>query len=285
MPRTRPTSADARVDFRACDTTWRIAAQGIHAQAAVEEARAETHALERVLNAFDPTSAVARLNREGRVTDAHVAALVRRAAEYRERTAGAFDVRHGALEHAVKAHIRGGAALATTQRAASVVQVEGSTVIADAPLDLNGIAKGYIVDAAHRRLVARGVRGFVDGGGDIAWPTGIVGIQSPREPDRLLGALDTRWCVATSGNARRRRGAVDHLYDARTGRIGARHDQVTVVARRDCTEADVLATTLAVLPLAEGRALVEGWRGAEALWVDGKTLHASSGFEDHVWKA
>jgi thiamine biosynthesis lipoprotein len=272
----------ATLDFAACDTTWRVHARGRGAATAAADARDVVRALESRLNAFDERSAVARLHREGRVADEHVAALVRRADEYRARTGGVFDVRRGALEHAVKDHIRSGAPMPGAGLPLACYRVDGETVETDAPLDLNGIAKGYIVDRARAALDDAGVEGFVDGGGDIATPTGPVAVESPYDPDALLGVLDTRWNVATSGPSRRRRGAVDHIYDARDGRVGSRHDQVTVLARRDCVEADVLATTLAAMPLVEGLALVSGWPGVEAMWVDQGSIVASGGFADHV---
>jgi len=274
-------SAESLLEFRCCDTSWRVRARGPRAKEGVEAARATALALERRLNAFDASSAVAQLHREGSVEDAHVAAILARAEEYRVRTGGVFDVARGELEHAVKAHIRDGTPLVPAPTRATW-RVEGSRVFASAPLDLNGIAKGYIVDQAHAALLATGADGFVDGGGDIARPDGPVGIESPTDPGKLLGVIDTSWNVATSGRARRRRGAVDHLYDPRTGRVGARHDQVTVLARRDCTEADVLATTLAVMPLDEGYRLATEWAGVEALWVKDGRMHATPGFERHV---
>lgn len=271
------------VEFRCCDTTWRIHAEGPEAREAVDDARATVHALAARLDAFRPDSRVSALRREGRVQDADVAAIVRRAAEYARRTGGAFDVGRGELERAAKAYLRGDDAPPRAGRAARY-RVDGDVVTADGPLDLNGIAKGYIVDRAQDALALHDAVGFVDGGGDIASPTGPVAITAPGDDARWLGVLDTRWNLATSSGWRRRRGAVDHLYHARTGRVGARHDQVTVLARRDCVEADVLATTLAVLPLDEGLALAERWPGVEALVADGDVLYATSGMEDHVWR-
>lgn len=276
---------ERRVDFRACDTTWRILASGRRPTDAVRAAKERVLELERRLNAFDPRSAVSRLNRDGAVTDPIVAALVRRAQHYRARTEGAFDIANGSLQLAVKAYIRGARDDLPASTATASFSVEGDAVRCSAPLDLNGIAKGYIVDEAHAVLVAHGCEGFVDGGGDIAAPTGCVAIESPYGSSRPLGILDTRWNIATSGGAKRRRGTVEHLYDPRSGRVGSRHDQVTVVARRDCTEADVLATTLAVLPLAEGKRLLSDWEGAEAMWVDDGEMIFSRGFEKHVWHA
>lgn len=271
---TKPTN-DSVLDFAACDTTWRI---GADSRRAAERALARVRELEGSLNAFDPASRVARLNAEGAIVDADVARLVRRAEEYRERTRGVFDIARGALEHALKAYLRGASDARPAPSLRARYRVEEDRVEASAPLDLNGLAKGYIVDEAHRALVAAGGRGFVDGGGDIAFPTGPVAIQSPYAPHERIGVLDTRWNVATSGNARRRRGDLDHVYDARDGRVGSRHDQVTVVARRDCMEADALATTLCA-------ALLQEWEGVEALWIGEGTMRATEGFDAHVWHA
>jgi len=58
--------------------------------------------------------------------------------------------------------------------------------------------------------------------------------------------------------------------------------RITVVARRDCTEADALATTLAALPLAEARELASEWEGLEALMIHDGVFHTTDGFETHV---
>lgn len=270
------------VDFRACDTAWRIQAKGARAAVAVERAVARVRELETLLDAFAPSSAVARLNREGVVVDATVALLVRRAEAYRTRTGGAFDIGHGGWEHAIKSYIRGETPAVGSRSARARYVVEGDTVTTDAPIDLNGIAKGFIVDEAWAVLAHHEVEGFVDGGGDIARPTGPVAIASPYHEGAWLGILDTRWNIATSGSAKRKRGDVEHLYDPRVGRTRARHDQVTVISERDCEEADILATTLAVMPLREGKALMRSWQGAEAMWVDAGRLIMTAGFDEHV---
>lgn len=269
--------------FDCCTTTWRIEANGPEASHAVKAAEALVRALERRLNAFDPRSAVAVLNATGKVEDEHVAHLVLRAQEYSERTHGVFDIREGLLEHRVKDYLRGTATQVTVPCLKATVVVRGDRVTTDSPIDLNGIAKGYIVDRAHEMLMGFGGTGFVDGGGDIAGPTGPVAIASPYD-DEDLGVLDTRWNVATSGNARRRRGRIDHIYDPRDGHVGARHDQVTVLAKRDCVEADVLATSLAASSLQEGYDLVANWPGVEAFWVHEGRQWATEGFAEHVWR-
>lgn len=77
--------------------------------------------------------------------------------------------------------------------------VDDTTVETDGMLDLNGLAKGYIVDQATDALGGVGRREFVSGGGDMSPPTGPVAIESPYGDQRPLKTLDTAWAIATSG--------------------------------------------------------------------------------------
>lgn len=280
--------------FGCCDTVFAIHVRGWRSERAAARAEETARSLERRLDAFAEDSAVARLNTEGVVTDEHVAAVVGRGLEYRERTDGAFDVVRGRLEHNLKAYLRGerdrppeaggpGGSEHPDGTPDPGVDVSGSTVTAGYPLDLNGLAKGYVVDRAHDSLAGLGRDGFVDGGGDIAGPTGPVGVESPYGDDTPLAVLETDWNVATSGGYRRRRAGVDHLYDPATGRIGGRHDLVTTVAERDTTEADALATTLSTLPLADALSLANDWDGVEALVVHGGVFYETDGWGAHVY--
>ncbi|MFC7127895.1 FAD:protein FMN transferase [Haloferax chudinovii] len=285
VSRARSALGESTVTFDCCDTAFLVRAVGRGAPAAARRARDTARDLERVLDAFDSRSAVSRLNRTGRIDDATVAAVVRRGLEYRERTDGAFDIGAGATEARVKEYIAGDSRAppdGADPTESAQVAVDGTTVEADGRLDLNGLAKGFIVDRAAAELDGFARTGFVDGGGDISAPTGPVAVESPFGGDRPLRVLDTSWNVATSSGHRRGRGGVDHIYDPRGGRVGTRHDLVTVVARRDCTEADALATTLGALPLADALSLAEGWSGLEAFVVHDGVFHATTGFSDHV---
>lgn len=266
----------ATTSFRCCDSDWTLGAAD---QEALGRGRALALAMEKRLNAFDPGSSVSQLNREGRTADALVAAVVRRALEMRHRTGGAFDIGHGRLEHAIKGYIRGGPKPDMAAPAAALVVVDGDHVQADAPVDLNGIAKGFMADRVWESLAAAGPA-FVDAGGDIAHPLLPIDIEDPR--GGVVATLDTTWNVATSGNARRRRGDIDHIYDPRDGHVGARHDQVTVLSRRDCAEADALATTLAAVPSDEALALCARLPDVQAMFLRGRQVWWTPGFEAHV---
>jgi len=270
-----------------CNTTVRLRVAGWRREAALDRAEATARRLESQLDAFDETSAVARLNRDGAVTNEHVAQLVERALAYRDRTDGAFDVGHGDAAHRLKDYLRGDRhrppnGVDPGPDWTAGVRVSDASVETDRPLDLNGLAKGYVVDRTYEALVGPGRRGFVDGGGDIASPTGPVGVESPYGDTDPLHVLDTDWHVATSAGYNQRRGGVDHVYDPQTGALGSRHDLVTVVAARDCTEADALATALNALPVDDALTLAESWDGVEALAAHAGVFHRTAGFEDHV---
>jgi len=273
---------DTRCNFECCDTTFRIQATGVRADAAVTAARETVESIEAQLNAFDAASAVSQLNREGEVRNEHVARIVRRGFEYNDRTEGVFDIHQGRVEQDLKGFLRGDSETPATSFDTGTVRVRGSHVTTDVKLDLNGLAKGYIVDRASETLAGRGRRGFVSGGGDMSPPTGPVAIESPYGDDTPLKILGTDWHVATSGGYRRSRNGIDHVYDPTTESLGSRHESVTVVARRDCMEADALATTLAALPLGDATALAAEWEGLEALVIHDGVFHTTDGFETHV---
>jgi len=273
---------DTYSEFECCDTTFRIQATGVRAEAGATAARKTAELLEAQLNAFDSASAVSQLNREGEVRNEHVARIVRRGIEYNDRTGGVFDIHQGRVEQGLKTFLRGDSETLPTEFDTGTVQTSGSHITTDVELDLNGLAKGYIVDRTAETLAGLGRSGFVSGGGDMSPPTGPVAIESPYGDDTQLKILETDWYVATSGGYRRSRNGTDHVYDPTTESLGSRHESVTVVARRDCMEADALATTLAALPLAKARELASEWEDLEALIIHDGVFHTTDGFETHV---
>jgi len=284
--------------FRACDTDVVIKVTGIRAEQAAGAAKQEIRRLEAQLDRFNETSAAAELNETGQIHNEHIATIVQRGREYLDRTDGVFDIRHGECKDALNRYLRGddnavhlggdtSSASGSTGSgsmafAGGTISVDGERVETDTALDLNGLAKGYIVDQAAKCLDGVGRRGFVSGGGDMSPPTGAVGIESPYRDDKHLKTLATNWNIATTGGYRRERDGIDHIYDPTAERIGSRHESVTVLAARDCMEADAMATTLAALPLAAAKQLAADWDGVEALIVHGGVFHTTEGFDEHV---
>ncbi|GGJ15561.1 hypothetical protein GCM10008995_26710 [Halobellus salinus] len=272
----------SRREFKCCDTTWEIEVVGLRSRSAVSAACRTAHALEAQLNAFDEASAVSRLNDEGAVTNEHIARIVRRGLAYYELTDRVFDIHQGRVEHDLKGFLRKERDTPPASFDTGAVTIEANTVYTDVPLDLNGLAKGYIVDRVFETVNRVGRRGFVSGGGDLSPPTGPVGVESPYGDDTPLKILDTDWYVATSGGYRRERDGTDHIYDPTTNRLGSRHESVTVVAERDCMAADAFATTLAALSLTDAQSLADRCPGIEALIVHNGVFHPTAGFSTHV---
>ncbi|AMO25189.1 thiamine biosynthesis protein ApbE [Ramlibacter tataouinensis] len=143
-------------------------------------------------------------------------------------------------------------------------------------LDLGGIAKLYILQAGLDALKSHGVRSaLVNGGGDVLalsapgdapWR---VGIRDPRQPQRLLGALDIgSGIVASSGDYERfftRAGRRwHHVLDPRTGQPTQGVRGVTLVA--DTLEGvNGLGAAAMVLGAGEGRELLRRTAGTEAM--------------------
>jgi len=269
-------------EFRCCDTDFRIQAAGLRASHAVSAARRTAKTLEQQLDAFDDWSAVSELNDEGTVRNEHVARLVRRGLEYYNRTDHVFDIHQGRVEHDLKEFLHGNQKSPPETFETGTVTINDDHVRTSVPLDLNGLAKGYVVDQTAATLAGIVRRGFVSGGGDMSPPTGPVAIESPYGDDPPLKSLDTDWAVASSGGYRRERSGTDHIYDPTAERLGSRHESVTVVAGRDRMEADAVATTLAALPLADAKSLAEEWANLEALIIHDGVFHTTENFTNHV---
>lgn len=156
------------------------------------------------------------------------------------------------------------------------------------PVSVDGLAKGWIVDAACRAALGiDGVRGvMVNIGGDlsvrgdletvVSIPLPLASGTEPRNV-RLAGAA-----LATSGQGRRgfRVGGklLPHLIDPRTARPIEGIRSASVIAAT-AADADALATILCVLPPEEGLPLVDRLADAACLVVDaGGTAHASRGW-------
>lgn len=168
-------------------------------------------------------------------------------------------------------------------------------------IDLGGIAKGYAVDEALKTLSGLGIENaLVNAGGDIgtigAKPDGegwLVELDNPFDDDKkdsgtegsLPGFIIEEMAVATSGNYYRYydpEKKVHHITDPLTGYPANECISVTVIAS-NCTEADVLATSVFVKGPVEGMGLIEGIDGAEALIIDNeRNIYMSTGLSKYM---
>jgi len=284
-------------------------------RAACRAAYRKIRALESSMSTWIETSALSKLNREAggdpiRV-DPDTLSVLRRARDFWSLSGGAFDPTIGPLL-AVWKPLATLEALPTAEAvdsARALVGYDGVEIDATAgtvrlarkgmSIDVGGIAKGYAADMAAREALRAGATACrVNAGGDLValgappWnPEGFpVDVRDPDGgdadslPGRSFHLIDRG--VATSGNYARYTTVVgkrySHILDPRTGRpVDDAVLQVTVIGTSG-TEADALATALAVLGVEEGLRLAEGLPEVEALYLfreDGEIRDAkTSGF-------
>ncbi len=209
---------------------------------------------------------------------------------WRDRSGGAFDPRVQALSALWSEAARRDraptrpeldAAAARAGRPAWRLDAGAGTAerLSDAPLTLDAIAKGYVVERACAAALAGdpAVLGLMlNVGGDLrvqGEPARAVAVAGPGpETAGPLAWVEVKdRAVATSG--RKHRGYQvegrwhSHILDPRTGDPATTVIAATVIARSS-TDADALATTLNVLPPEDGIRLVDALPGAACLIVD-----------------
>lgn len=258
---------------------------------AIGQAFAEMDRLIAIFSRFEAASALTALNDTGRLDGPppELAYVVARALRYHTLTRGAFDISVEPLVTLFRERLPGtpsgveicdalalvGAGrIAASQRAIRLDR-QGMGIT------LDGIAKGYIVDAMARVLARAGVRDvLINAGGDIRsagtrehgrpW---TVGVWDPDCPGVFPDVIHlTNAAVATSGTYERG----DHIVDGATGRSPNHHMGVSVLAPT-AMAADALATAVFVLDAARGLALVESLAHCECLILDadGRQLRSS----------
>lgn len=266
----------------------------------------EIDRVDSLTSVFSESSAVHRLNKEGKLVSSELAGLLGTAGDVWARSRGAFDptvmplVELWGFYDTARSYVPSQKEISEALRLVNydLVGITGDTVFFKADsrsgtgsrfpsrgVDLGGIAKGYAVDRAVRILQEKGVHcGLVDAGGDIfcfgkkkkGWK---IGIRNPRgmDPQDLLGiiTLDSG-AVATSGdyeNYFESQGVrYHHLIDPKTG-LPARGQVSATVTAPTAALADAWATALFVLGK-DGIALLDSIEGIEGMLVldDGSVI-------------
>ncbi len=282
---------------------WITTTNEADADAAEQAILDEIERLRRIFSLYDPDSELSRLNRtrEPMVVSLEMIEVLRHYEVWQERSHGAFHGQLGELvriwKEAEKSQYEPDAA--TLSRIVQQLREPGwrldeatrtVTRLTDRPLNLNAIAKGYIIQksAAAARAKVASLQGLLlNLGGDMAgWGKDIVGVQDPHHPQdnaapiAVLRLHDR--AIATSGGYERyytiQGQRHSHLFDPRTGRSANGAVSATVIAPDNVT-ANALATTLCVLTPAEGLRLVAATPSVECLLVtnEGRQLR-SAGF-------
>jgi len=260
---------------------------------AVGRAFEEMDRLIGLLSRFDRASPVWQLNAAGRLEGPppEVREVVGTALAFHGPTGGAFDI--SVLPLLELFGSRFGAELPAAPTAAEVretLERVGAGHVAASrrriafaregmAITLDGIAKGYIVDAVARVLDRHGVRRYlVDAGGDIRsrgakeggapWE---VAVRDPAGGDAFPDVVALRdGAVATSGTYEvcfDRARTFHHIVDARTGFSPTHSVSVSVLAPT-ATAADALATAVLVMEPRAGALFVERLPDCACLIID-----------------
>ena len=259
------------------------------ARAMVNGALNEIERLEGVFSRYRADTPVARLNRDGRVTNApgELIEVVSSALDYSRMTDGAFDV---TVAPVLNLYVSRFAVTDLPPSDAEVsaamalvgwhgLRVDGRTIELERSgmaITLDAIAKGFVVDRAVAALTAAGAdKVIVEAGGDIAtrahgddpWQ---VAIQNPHDPIASLGVVQLRGeSLASSGDYMQyftpdRR--LNHTIDPRTGR-SPQHSSGSSVKAPTAMDADALSTSVFVLGPREGIALLDRLERIEGMLV------------------
>lgn len=237
------------------------------ARAAFAAARNEIERLENEFSLFRAESALARLNREGRLAAPGIdmRRLLGEALRFADITGGAFDPTVQPLWELYAGHFarhprdtlgpapEAVAAARMTVGWRRVGLTAGAAVLAPGTrLTLNGIAQGYITDR-----VADLLRGFgferllLDLGEARAiggpWSAQVREFETNGEPFRLPLAGAALAVSSAKGTVFDAAGRWHHLFDPRSGTPASSWSAVAVRAD-DATTADALSTALAVAP-------------------------------------
>lgn len=225
--------------------------------------------------------------------------LLEKSRYYSELSDGAFDITFASVGHLYD--YREGVAPADKTIAETldaidyrhvILDKENSTVRfaqANVKIDLGGIAKGYAVDQAIDILSGFGVTSaIVSAGGDTRmlgnrrgepW---IIGIQHPRKKGEFAVRIPLEdSAISTSGDYERYfldgEIRIHHIINPSSGKSADQVESVSILAPM-AIDSDALSTTVFVLGVREGLALVNRLEGVDAIIIDGKTrMHYSDG--------
>jgi thiamine biosynthesis lipoprotein len=260
--------------------------------------RAEITRIEQHLSRFLPDSDISRLNRSAGLRGERLSPdsymVLAQALDFSRQCRGCFDVTIGPLVDLWTAGKADGQppdeaairrVLPLVNDRDLVLDPHASTAVlhrAGQSVDLGGIGKGFAGDrilAVYREFGIASA--YSNLGGNVvtlgAKPDGSpwqIGIQHPRQADRLIGAVGVAGrSVVTSGDYQRyfidAHGIRRHHilnpvtgYPAQAGLIG-----VSIVAQSSLV-ADALSTTLFVAGLERGLEILSGYPGSEAIFVD-----------------
>lgn len=279
------------------------------AQQAIADVMAEMHRIDQTLSPYIETSDLAQVNANAAqkpipLTD-ELSTLVDKSLYYSQVSQGAFDITFASVGWRYDYRQGKQPTAAETQQLLPAINYRllqldkpKQTLKFDHPnvrIDLGGIAKGYAVDQAIRLLASRGIQhATVSAGGDsrllgdrLGRPW-LIGIKNPRisardEREVVLTLPLSDVAVSTSGDYERyfidqKTGErVHHIINPRTGRSAGELMSVTILGP-EAVDTDALSTTVFVLGVEKGLAMIERLEGFDAVVIDRQgRVHYSEG--------
>jgi thiamine biosynthesis lipoprotein len=280
-------------------------------QQAADAVMAEMQRIDNAFSPWKPDSELAQLNAQAAkapqpVSD-ELTFLLERALFYSHLTEGAFDITFASVGRHYDYRTKKAPTDTQTKSLLPAVDYRHIDLASernlvsfkhpDVQVDLGGIAKGYAVDRAAQILQDHEItHAAVSAGGDTRvlgdrrgrpW---MMGIKKPRsltgddEPAVVLPLQEA--ALSTSGDYERyfinptTGERIHHIINPRTGRSASGPVSVSVIGREGI-DTDALSTSVFVLGVARGLALIEDLPGFDAIIIDSSgQLHFSSGLID-----
>jgi thiamine biosynthesis lipoprotein len=272
-------------------------------RALIDAVFTEMHRIDELMSSYKPDSELSRVNagaaRAPVAVSDELFGLIGKALSYSDLTHGAFDITYASagqhydyrtgkkpdrqqLQEALPAinyrHVKLDATHSTVSFLRPGVRI-----------DLGGIAKGYAVDRSMAILQKAGIgSALVSAGGDTRvmgkrWEQPWnVGIRDPRDEDGLVSVIPLEdAAISTSGDYERffEQDGVryHHILDPATGQ-SAHEVHSTSIIGINATDTDALSTSVFVMGVKAGLALINSLADYEAIIIDNQgRLHYSDG--------
>ena len=277
---------------------WHQKAAGCAAISAVMD---EMERIDRAMSPYIESSLLSNLNKNAATVRVQVGKelfeLIESSLSYSELTNGAFDITYASVGRYYdfrRGQIPDDKTIEESIKAINYRYIEMDPdsyairyKVEGVYIDLGGIAKGYAVDRGVEILKAHGItQGLVGAGGDSRFlgdrdgEPWVVGIRDPRQASEMVAVLPLMdVSVSTSGDYERffEKDGVryHHIIDPQTG-DSAREVQSVTILGDQAMDTDALSTSVFVLGVERGLALVNGLQGFDAIIVDSRgQLHFS----------
>lgn len=266
----------------------------------IEQVKSILNSVDQRMSPYKETSQISKINQlpphqSYQLTD-DVAHVISRALHFSSLTAGAFDITFASVGH--QFDYRNKTLPDQTKLTSGLKQINYKNLSltdnqlskeAELTIDLGGIAKGFAVDQAIDYLAEQGVQhAYLLVGGDSRYlgdrhgRPWMIGIRHPRKPSGSVLTLPLEnTALSTSGDYERY--FIDdqgvrhhHIINPKTGHSPHEVISVTVLGN-DTTTTDALSTSVFVLGIEKGLALIETLPDNDAVIIDNQgRIHYTS---------